>query len=199
MAPINELYQAEAAAKGAGLRARVSPVLKDLALLVLVGILAVTTWRGPLIYYVADHGPGITPPGVVPEEMALNFAERWAQLRYTFVPETFKAQVATLLPWLHPSLRSRFQKDAEDEEREVRKVKVSSQVAVVQRDLLKRDGNTFVVAVTAIRTVWIGSAPPRTESMRAEVTLMPWSQPTRQGQLIVTRSHFTPLFSAAGS
>lgn len=184
---------------GHRLQGRVSSVARDLALCVLATLLAVLWWRGPLIYYVGEHGPGLVQPGVVPDDMALTFAERWATVRYTFVAQTFKAQVGKLLPWIHPSIRSRFQRDADEEEREVKKWNVSSQVTRVESAIVKREGNTFRIVVTGTRTVWIGSAPSRDEEMQVEVTLVPWRQPTSLGQLIVTRSHFKPLFSAAGS
>lgn len=183
---------------GSRVQGQTSRVARDLALVVLAALLAFMWWRGPLIYYVGEHGPGLVQPGVVPDDMALTFAERWATIRYTFVAKTFKAQVATLLPWVHPSIRAAFQRDADEEEREVKKWDVSSQVTQVQSTVARREGNIFRIVVTGVRTVWIGSSQ-RDEAMRVEVTLLPWRQPKSWGQLIVTRSHFTPLFSAAGS
>ena len=132
------LLQTTADARRTHLQSGVSEVAKSLALLLLACVVAVAFFRGLPIHYVTDSGPGRSQPGVVPEAMAIDFAVRWVKARYTFTPSTFKGQIAEVVRWVHPTLRLRFQKEAEEEERDVRKSVLSSQVYIPDPFVLAR-------------------------------------------------------------
>jgi hypothetical protein len=160
---------------------------------VLLALPYVGEWYyGKKIYYITDHGPGMAEPGKVPEGMALSFAKRWIETRHTYTPETYKAQIANIMMWLHPKARLALQKQSDEEYRDVLKRQQSSQASIAQDGLkmVPSPAPFLTVELVGIRSVFIGGQE-RQENMRTTMTLMPYFVVGYEGRLVVMREATT--------
>jgi hypothetical protein len=195
-AALEQLLRDVETMKVQGQRLKAIHVLQPLVCLFFASIIGWYVWHGLPVHYIPEGGPGYSKPGVLPEAMARDFAERFARARFTFTPDTFKLAIEECLRWVHPELRVRFKVDAEEEERRVRKEQLSSQVHFTQRQVTPGRRDTAKVVLLGVRSVWVGEGLLREEPLRAEVTLVPWFAPGLAGHLVVARSWFSPVLSA---
>jgi len=198
------LFDDISALKANTVRTKSRDVLLAVALVLLAGGFVYQAWAGWPIHYITEGGPGYSRPGLLPDTMAKEYAIRFVEARYTFIPSTFRAQMEKCLQWLHPALHIRFKADAEQEEREVRKNDMKVSVFVAPSSLVKGRSDTALVLLTGLRAIWVGEAY-REEAFKAEITLaplrprtplFPWSNPDTPGQLVVVRSAYTPVLNA---
>lgn len=167
-------------------RVNVLTVLLTVAVILLALPHLKTAYYGVPVHYIGRHGPGVAEPGVVDNDMALDFAQRWIEMRHTYTPETYKKKVAKLTKWLHPKIRLKFKKQTEDEFREISKKEQSSQAVIAEdgMQITRRKGNLIFLELVGIRTVFIGGVP-RPENMRTDMAVMPYFADGHAGELVV--------------
>lgn len=204
-ARLEHLVQEVAELQAQPARVRTRDLLERVALVLLIAIIGYAAWKGLPIYYIQEGGPGYAVPGVLPDEMAQDYAMRFTECRYTYVPTTFKEQMKKCRQWVHPGLMTRFMAEVGDEEAEVRKNDIKTSVFVAPTTIVKGTPETAKVTLTGIRAVWVGETY-REEPFQADITLvplrpkgatLPWGKPERPARLVVARTLYTPVLSAA--
>jgi hypothetical protein len=171
-------------------------VLLALAVLLLGGVEGWRVVQGTPVHFIPPGGPGLTWPGQVPDGVALDYASRWLERRYTFTPATAKVMQRDILPTLHPMLVAGFQAQTERETPLIKEKKIASQIAVLSTAVAGRSGPAVTVTVQALRSVFVGGAQVKDEDMRAEITVMPWPVHGPPQGLIVTKVSVTPALTS---
>jgi hypothetical protein len=189
-----------ATAKAATLQLAV--VLLSLLVLLLGGIVAylVRALAQQPMHWIAGMGPGLSLPGVVPDEMASEYGVKWLETRYTFTPETLKIRHAAILRTLHPTLRKPFEVQMEQEVLMVREAKMSSQLTVLETVVHRPETSQWPLRVqmTARRTTWIGGQELPAETVQGTLTLMPWLSRGEPQGLVVIKVEDTPPLRLRG-
>jgi hypothetical protein len=169
----------------------------SLAVLALGGLIAWYVVRGVPVHFVPPGGPGLSQPGVIPDDSATAFTSRWLAARYTFTPATVKTMHNAMLSTLHPVLSLPFKAQAEREAVLVKEAQLSSQLVVVSTSV-SRPGGVVLVDLDARRTIWIGGQQTRDEPVHATIAVAPWVVHGDPKGLVVSRVVITPTLSVSG-
>jgi hypothetical protein len=148
-------------------------VCTSLTSLLLVGSCVAVTWYGLPAYIVPPGGPGLVKPGFLDNGTAEDYATRVMTERWTWRHKTHKTMQTRLLAAAHPSYYKTLQAELEEEGRQARQYEVSSQLVVLQAQVLKRKENIVGVHVTAVRTIYLGKEEAREEEVQADLVLLP--------------------------
>jgi hypothetical protein len=178
-------------------RVEAALVAVSLVALLLAGVIAWRAYAGVNIHYIPPGGPGLSPPGIIPDAYATDYASLWLLKRYTFTPSTIKITHAAILHTLHPSLTVGFKVQAEREALAVKEKQQSSQVAVVLASVAQRTADSVTVALDATLTKWVGGQQVSEEPLRAELTLVPWLSQGSPAGLAVSHVKINPSVTTA--
>jgi hypothetical protein len=168
-----------------------------------LGLTALTIWLAtrpvPLLYPTAA-GPLLVLPGVVPDTLAVDFAQQLVLLLGNVTPATAADAHTAVAKYLHPQLLLPFTTQMARERELLRTDEMATQLAV-RSATVTMPGVPRIVTVQALRRIYVGTTPVRDEEVQATVTLRPVApSPLNPYGLVVVGLQLTPpLVPAATS
>ncbi len=164
-----------------------------LSVAVLLPILA-----GTPVHYIPPGGPGVSLPGVIPDEAATDYASRWLVVRYSFTEATVRDAHREVAKGLHPTMRTAFEKQAEQEVLVVKEHQLATQLTMRHAQVLGRAGEEVRVQVQAVRAIYVGKALVREEEVAGELGVLPWVAQGHPRGLVISRIKLSPSLGVTG-
>jgi hypothetical protein len=143
---------------------------------VAAGLTGLTVWQAtrpaPIYYIPASVGPGLLPPGAVPDALAADLAQQIVLVLSNITPATVEAAHDAVTPYFHPQFLLAFEARAARERQAIREEAISTQFSI-RAHTVHHEGPRRRVTLRALRRVYVGKLAVRDEEVQAEVTLLP--------------------------